>query len=93
MARAFHSGYYEGVRRAGQVKRLHIMREDGKWAGKWSLCGQYAWDATNAPVIILDPMPDRAPDGLTWCPRCIGILAERLGALDVFAAELAGVGR
>lgn len=93
MARAYHSGYYDGQRRAGQVKRLHIIREDGKWPGRQSMCGQPAWRVRNSTPVVLDPMPNTPPAGLTWCPSCVGHLAERMGALDLFAAELAGVGR
>lgn len=89
--KAFYSAYHDATaRRALQVRRLHIYREDGKWAGKQGLCGVDAWDTTNAPKVVLDPLPARPPDGLTWCPRCVGMAAERLGFLDEFAARVAG---
>lgn len=91
MARAIHSGYYDGRERAGQVRRLHIVREEGQFAGRRSLCGQAAYKVTNSTPAVLDPMPERPPDGLTWCPKCVGHLAERLGMLPVVAADLARI--
>ena len=45
--RGLYRGYWSGGKRAGQVRRLHIIREDGPkgWApGKQTMCGQGAWD-------------------------------------------------
>jgi hypothetical protein len=81
MARAFHRGYVQDGRRAQQVTRLHIIREDGKWAGKQGLCGTSA----------ARHQKSEPPSGLRWCPACVGQLAERLGVLDRFAGELAGL--
>ena len=71
---------------------LHIIREDGPkgWApGKQTMCGQAAWDCRNSGAVILDPLPDRPPEGLAWCPKCIGHLAERLGLLEEIGSSLA----
>jgi hypothetical protein len=89
MARAFYRSYVHGQRRAGQVTRFHIVREDGKWAGKQALCGTHFWGVTNSEPVIFDPMPAEPPAGLSWCPMCVGHLAERLGTLNLLARELA----
>lgn len=91
MARAVYRSYVHDGRRAGQVTRCHILREDGPWAGKASLCGQNQWDVTNSRTVLIDPMPATPPAGLSWCPPCVGRLAERAGRLDAVAAGLAGV--
>ncbi len=90
MARAFYRSYVHNQRRAGQVTRLHIIREDGKWAGKQGECGTHAWGVTCSEPVVIDPMPAKPPEGLSWCPACVGRLAERSGRLDAWAAELAG---
>lgn len=89
MARAIHAGYYDGRARAGQVRRLHILRETGRWAGRQAMCGQGAYPVTHSTPVVLDPMPPKPPDGLAWCPKCVGLLAEHLDVLDRFATELA----
>jgi hypothetical protein len=94
-ARGLYRGYWSGGKRAGQVRRLHIIREDGPkgWEpGKQVLCGQAAWPCRNSKPVILDPLPDRPPEGLEWCPKCIGLLAERLGLLQEVASSLAAYG-
>ncbi len=91
MARAFYRGYVEGGQRAGQVKRLHIMREDGKFPGRSALCGVQGWDVTCSRTRILDPIPSVPPDGLYWCATCVGQYAEVVGMLDAVAFDLAGV--
>lgn len=91
MTRAVHSGYVTGATRAGQVRRCHIIREDGPRPGQSAMCGQGVWPVTRSTPIVLDPMPSVPPDGLTWCPHCIGRLAEHLGALDDLAAQLAAL--
>jgi hypothetical protein len=91
--RAIHRGYVSGGRRAGQVRRLHIVREDGPpgWQpGTQTLCGQGAWSVTRSDAVVIDPIPARPPDGLRWCPKCVGHLAEVLGLLDDIAGEIAG---
>lgn len=91
MARAFYRGYVDGGPRAGQVKRLHIMREDGKFAGRHALCGVHGWHVTKSQTIVLDPMPSTPPDGLWWCATCVGQYADVLGLVDAVAYDLAGV--
>ena len=95
MARALYRGYWSGGKRAGQVRRLHIIREDGPagWEpGKQTMCGQAAWNCTHSEAVILDPLPDRPPEGLAWCPKCVGHLAERLGLLEEIGSSLAAYG-
>lgn len=91
MARAFYRSYPGNGRRAGQVTRLHILREDGPYAGEQGWCSASARGVTRSDPIVLDPMPEKPPEGLRWCPPCVGRLAEAMGALDLFAAELAGI--
>lgn len=93
MPRAVHRGYYTGHKRAGQVRRLHIIREDavgrlGK-PGDQTLCGTHVWDVQHSEAVILSPMPATPPEGLTWCPACVGKQAELSGFLAEFAARLA----
>ena len=90
--RAMYRGYWSGGKRAGQVRRLHIIREDGPagWPpGKQTMCGQAAWKCQNSDPEIITPLPSRPPDGLAWCPACIGRQAEVLGLLDEIAASVA----
>ena len=89
MVRAFYRSYVHNQRRAGQVTRLHIVREDGKWAGRQGECGTSARGVTRSEPVVLDPMPAVPPAGLRWCAACVGKLAERVGLLDQFAAEVA----
>lgn len=91
-ARAVHSGYRDSQdtgRRAGQVRRLHIIREDGALPGRQTHCGQGAYRVRHSEPVILHPIPEQPPQGLSWCPKCIGHLADRLGRLDQIAAQLA----
>lgn len=92
MAVAVYRTFFEGGARAGQVRRLHILREDGPFAYKQSLCGQPMWAGRNSHAMVLDPMPATPPDGLAWCPLCVGRLAERLGTLAEVASSLAAKG-
>ncbi|KOX33383.1 hypothetical protein ADL06_09590 [Streptomyces sp. NRRL F-6491] len=92
--RAFYRGYDKRTnRRHPLVRRLHIVREDGKFPGRAAECGTAGWPVTNSPVIVLDPMPPAPPEGLSWCPPCIGRAAERAGLLLGFAALLAAAGQ
>lgn len=92
--RAFYRGYHAATsRRAAQVRRLHIMREDGRYPGRQGECGMHGHDVTHSPTVILDPAPQTPPDGLAWCPKCIGLAAARTGLLDQWAAQLAGGAR
>ncbi|MER8042564.1 hypothetical protein [Streptomyces sp. NPDC094032] len=88
--RAFYRGYSARTgRRAAQVRRLHIMREDGPMPGRQGECGTAGWDVTQSPAVILDPASPSPPAGLSWCPRCVGLAAARTGLLDQWAAQLA----
>jgi len=80
--RTLERGYTTG-RRAGQVCRVHVIREvgPGDYRGKQTMCGQHAWPVTNSEPVIRDA-PHPLPDGLSWCPKCIGLAAEELGRLD-----------
>jgi hypothetical protein len=87
------------ARRAGQVTRVHIIRE-GKPAPRnatylrgvpdgqlW--CGQNAGDHRDSTALVRDA-PHELPEGLSWCPHCLGRAAEHLGKLgDV--ARLLGI--
>ncbi|WP_369183305.1 hypothetical protein [Streptomyces sp. Y1] len=87
--RAFYRGYSSLTgRRAGQVRRLHLYREDGRYPGQQAHCGMHGYEVTNSPPIVLDPAPAAPPEGLTWCGACVGRAAERTGQLDEFAAAL-----
>ena len=92
--RAFYRGYHAATgRRAGQVRRLHVMREDGKFAGKSGLCGAPGWQHTNSPPVLIDPMPETPPAGLDWCNACVGHAAGLVGMLDRFAVTVAELAR
>jgi hypothetical protein len=101
MARAVYRGYWQGGKRSARVTRLHIIR-DTPVAGHRSAyrpfrerpgvetwCGQSAQPHTNSEPVIFDPMPAVPPEGLLWCPQCIGHLAERYGLLGEIAECLA----
>ncbi|MEU4986603.1 hypothetical protein [Streptomyces sp. NPDC021969] len=88
--RAFYRGYSALTgRRAAQVRRLHIMREDGPMPGRQAECGTHGHDVTHSPTVIIEPAPETPPAGLAWCPRCVGLAAARTGLLDQWAAQLA----
>jgi hypothetical protein len=99
MARAVYRGYWQGGKRSARVTRLHIVREDKErrswvpeWSGAQTLCGQSATQHRHSDPVIIDPMPAEPPEGLSWCPMCIGHLAEQLGVLGEVAAGLAAMG-
>lgn len=88
--RAFYRGYHAATgRRAKQVRRLHVMREDGGFAGKQGLCGAPGWGVTNSPPVILDPLPGKPPTGLDWCAACVGHAARIVGELEKVADTVA----
>jgi hypothetical protein len=90
VVRAFYRGYSQRTgHRAAQVRRLHLMREDGKWAGRQAYCGVHGWAVRDSDPIILDPPPQVPPTGLTWCGACVGRAAEHTGQLNAWAAQLA----
>ena len=75
--RAFYRSYDDNGQRAGQVKRLHVMREDGKFPGRQGWCGTQAGDVQNSRAVVLNALPFVPPDGLTWCGNCVIVLARR----------------
>ena len=89
--RTVERGYAASTgRRAGQVRRVHVIREKGpgNWEpGSQALCGSHAWNVTDSPAIIRDA-PHELPEGLTWCPKCVGHLAELLGRTHAVARLL-----
>lgn len=89
--RTVQRGYHDGKPKpAGQVRRVHVIREEGpagRQGGSQTLCGQGAWRVTHSPPIFRDA-PHALPDGLTWCPACIGHAAEVLGQLEAVARFL-----
>jgi len=88
--RAFYRGYNAATgRRAKQVRRLHVMREDGNFAGKQGLCGAPGWGVTNSPPVVLEPLPATPPAGLDWCNSCIGHAAHLVGQLEAVARTVA----
>lgn len=90
MARAFYRDYPEDAEHLSRrIKRLHIVREDGKRPGHNGYCGIQVGDVTRSTAGIIDPMPVVAPQGLHWCGKCVGEHAERIGQLDIIAAVLA----
>lgn len=101
MARAVYRGYWHGGKRSARVTRLHIIRETPvrthrsdyrpfhKPPSEQTWCGQFATPHTNSEPVIFDPMPAEPPEGLSWCPQCIGHLAEELGMLGGVARQLA----
>ena len=90
--RAFYRGYNAATgRRAKQVRRLHVMREDGGFAGKQGLCGAPGWGVTNSPPVILEPIPAEPPAGLSWCNSCVGHAAHLVGVLADTAAAVAAL--
>jgi hypothetical protein len=89
-ARAFYRGYPDlSGRRSARVTRLHILREDGRFPAREGLCGTGAGRHRMSNPVLIDPMPAAPPDGLSWCPPCIGQLAERAGLVEAFATLLA----
>ena len=90
-ARAFHRGYVTDGKRAGQVRLFHVIREHGPGdqVATHALCGTHAWPCRASDPVIFEPMPAAPPEGLTWCPACIGRLAELQGVLGDVAARLA----
>lgn len=75
--RAFYRSYVDNGRRAGQVKRLHVLRGDGRFAGRVGYCGIQATSVTKSEAVILNVIPYTPPDGLTWCGKCVIALARR----------------
>ncbi|MFD9070574.1 hypothetical protein [Streptomyces lasiicapitis] len=90
--RAFYRGYSAATgRRAKQVRNLHVMREDGNFAGQQGLCGAPGWGVTQSPPVVIDPIPAEPPAGLVWCRSCIGHAAHLVGQLESFARIVASL--
>ena len=91
MARAVYRGYPANgtVRRSARVTRLHVIRENAPSGLFQTWCGQGAGRHKNSDPIIIDPLPLRTPEGLSWCPACVGWLAARYGLLADIAESLA----
>ncbi|MGW6531404.1 hypothetical protein [Streptomyces venezuelae] len=88
--RAFYRGYSAATgRRAKQVRRLHVVREDGKFAGRQGLCGTPGWGVTKSPAVILEPLPAEPPAGLAWCNACLGHAAHLVGQTEAVARAIA----
>lgn len=86
--RTVERGYYASQpQRSARVTRVHVIREDGPHPGKQAMCGQHAYDVRNSEAIVRD-VPHALPDGLSWCPKCVGHLAEKLGRLGEVARLL-----
>ena len=79
---------------SASVNHLYIPTLDiiGRRAGqpsRESLCGSQAWESKNIRRIWHD-VPDIKPDHtgcdpyhmVRWCPKCVGIAAQRTGVLD-----------
>lgn len=95
---AFHRGYSSRTgRRAGQVRLLHILRPVmvGKPPNQTeqAFCHAAAWPCTDSPRVEVLSFPLVPPEGLAWCPTCIGWAAERLGLIETFARAIAEANR
>lgn len=77
--RAFYRDYVTEGRRAGQVRRLHIIREDGPNPGREGYCSIHLRDVTHSRGIIIEPLPVVPPAGLQWCGTCLGRHVLHLG--------------
>ena len=90
---AFYRGYVDNGKRASQVHRLHILRESPVRGSleprKSGWCGTTGWDVTASRTVLISPLPARPPEGLEWCPACVGRYAEWLGLLGDVAGEVA----
>ncbi len=97
-ARAMYRGYFSaGRKQSALVRRLHVIRDTPVRSHSHRFhpeppevtwCGQSAGPHKNSEPVILSPMPAVPPAGLTWCPECIGHLAEHYGLLAEVAASL-----
>lgn len=94
--RTCQRSYVQDGHRAGQVRRLHVVREHGPrgWEDRpatQTLCGQSTGTHRQSQGIIR-ATPHPLPDGLTWCPKCVGLLAEQQGRTAEIATLL-GLGQ
>jgi hypothetical protein len=87
--RTCQRGYVQDGRRAGQVRRVHVVREEGPKGQRATetLCGQSTGPHVESQAIIREA-PHDLPEGLSWCPTCTGRLAEQQGRTAEVAALL-----
>lgn len=88
--RTCRRSYVQDGARAGQVQRVHVVRETptrSLAAGEQTLCGQHAYAVRQSEGIVRDA-PHELPEGMSWCPTCTGRLAEVLGRTAEIAALL-----
>lgn len=89
--RTVERGYFASTgRRSKRVTRVHVIRETGTRSlapGSQTLCGTSATRHQNSEPVVRN-VPHPLPEGLAWCPACIGHLAERLGRLGEVARVL-----
>lgn len=78
----YHSSYYNNVNAPSSiVRRVHITH----WSRPGvACCGQHARDVTNSRLVPVA----RPPQGLAWCPGCIGYAADHLGQLEIIGSLL-----
>lgn len=97
-ARGIWRGYWAGGKRSAKVTRLHVIRDKpvrqhhsigAPRPSHETWCGQGVNQHQHSEPVILDPLPSRPPEGLAWCPKCVGHLAEWYGLLDEVADSLA----
>lgn len=92
--RTCQRSYVQDGHRAGQVQRVHVVREHGPRGalpGTYTLCGQSTGTHRQSEGIIRDAPHDLDP-GLSWCPKCVGLLAGQLGRTAEIAVLL-GLGQ
>lgn len=89
LIRTCQRSYVQDGHRAGQVQRVHVVREKGPKDrdGTMTLCGQHTYAVRQSEGIIRDA-PHDLPASLSWCPKCVGLLAEQLGRTAEVAALL-----
>ena len=93
--RTCQRSYVQDGARAGQVRRVHVVRETATRslsAGDLTLCGQ-GTNTHRQSEGIIRLAPHDLPEGLSWCPTCVGRLAEQLGRTSELAALLGLVPR
>ena len=96
--RTLERGYAASTsRRSTRVTRVHVIRDAPPRrdrmlpAGRETWCGQGAGDHRDSTAIVRDT-PHVLPEGLAWCPHCIGRAAEHLGRLEE-VARVIGISR
>jgi len=94
--RTCQRSYVQDGHRAGQVQRVHVVRERGPrgWGDsrpRQTMCGQSTGTHRQSEGIIRDA-PHDLDEGLSWCPKCVGLLAEQMGRTAEIAALL-GLGQ